>query len=138
MQLEDGLRNFIATPIVLIAAFVYLASGMVGTGVHQDPKPLIGIAIAAGALLLGLAGYGLATGKGKSACRTILNVALIIGAFCLLSGVLTTVLERIYHVRPDEAGAASPAETHFVMLLGCLSVLGLIALNSKQRPRRGM
>ena len=75
------LRWLIATALVLFGSFLYIGSALVGSGVHLEPNPGVGMLLAGLALVFAIGGYWLIRGEKRAGTlAAIINVVLIYGA----------------------------------------------------------
>jgi hypothetical protein len=121
----------IAIPLTLLGCWFYIASPLIGGGVHLDPMPGAGMLIAATALLPMIGGYWLIRSeKGERVLATLINIAFSLGALSLVYGVARWCFETIYKVQSSEWGHSRPGELLFRISYGILSVASFAVFNS--------
>jgi hypothetical protein len=124
------LRWLIATALVLFGSFLYLGSALVGSAIHLEPNPEVGMLLAGLALVFAIGGYWLIRGEKRAGTlATIINVVLIYGAISLVYALLLWGYETIYRVQPSEWGHSRPGDVIFRVSYGFLSLTGLALFN---------
>jgi len=124
------LRILFATPLTLFGCLLYLATPMIGSGVHLDPMPGMGILFAVAALVIMLGGYWLIRSeKGAGTLANIIDAVLVLGALSLVYGVARWGYETIYRVQSSEWSHSQPGEVLFRVSYGTLSVAGFGVFN---------
>ena len=126
------LRWLLAVIVTLAGCWIYLASPLIGSGVHLDPQPGAGILLAGAALVVAIAGYCLICSENNARIiAIIINIALCIGALSLAYGLVLWFFEAVYHVKTSEWGHSRPGEVLFRVGYGMLSVVGLAVFNRR-------
>ncbi len=124
------LRCLFATPLTLFGCLFYFATPLVGSGLHFDPMPGMGMLFAGGALVVMLGGYWLIRSeKGAGTLANIIDAVLVLGALSLVYGVARWGYETIYRVQSSEWGHSRPGEVLFRVSYGTLSVAGFAVFN---------
>ncbi len=123
-------RWLFALPLTLLGCWSYIASPLIGSGVHLEPMPGAGMLIARAALVAMIGGYWLIRSeKGAGILANIIDVVLVLGALSLVYGVARWGFETIYRVQSSEWGHSRPGELLFRLSYGTLSVVGLAVFN---------
>jgi hypothetical protein len=116
----------LAIPLTLVGCWLYVASGLVGEGVHLGPMPGWGMLFATGALLIMIGGYFLIRAeKPEYILAAIINIVLGLGGLSLLYGGLVWVYETIHHAQSSQP----PGELLFRVSYGALSVVSFVIFN---------
>ncbi len=124
------LRWLFATPLTLFGCWFYIATPLIGSGVHLNPMPGMGMLFAGAALLVTIGGYWLIRSEKKAGIlANIINVVLVIGAVSLVYGAARWGYETIYRVQGSEWGHSRPGELLFRVSYGTLSVVGFAVFN---------
>jgi hypothetical protein len=117
-----------------LGCWFYIAAPLIGSGVHLDPMPMMGILVSAIALLAAFSGYHLVRSqKGERVLAVIINIPLVIGAVSLAYGVAQWGFETVYRVQSSEWGHSRPGEVLFRVAYGGLSIVGLAVFNYRVR-----
>lgn len=120
----------IATPLAAVGSFTYIASPLIGSGVHLDPEPGAGMLIAGAGLAIAFGGYSIIHSERKaSILATVINFALIWGSLALVGGITRWGFEMVYKVQDSEESHSRPGELLFIVSYGILSVAALAAFN---------
>jgi hypothetical protein len=124
-RMNTLLRILFATPLTLFGCLFYLVTPLIGSGVHLDPMPGMGMLFAGVAIVVMLGGYWpIRSEKGADILANIIDVILVLGALSLVYGVALWGYETIYRVQSSELGHSRPGEVLFRVSYGTLSVAG--------------
>ena len=136
-RLNAMVRWVVAIPLTLFGGFVYLASPLLGAGVHLDPMPGEGALAAGASLVIAFCGYWLVRREKKADVVAIINnIVLTLGTLSLLGGLLRWVFQRMYQVQSSEVGHSRPGELLFLITYGIISVGALAVFNLVVRERQ--
>jgi len=124
------LRWLFAIPLTIFGCWFYVATPLIGSGVHLDPMPGMGMLFAGAGLVVMFGGYWLIRSE-KKVCilANIIDVVLVLGALSLVYGVARWGYETIYRVQSSEWGHSRPGEVLFRVSYGTLSVAGFAVFN---------
>jgi len=124
-RMNTLLRILLVTFLTLFGCLLYVATPMIGSGVHLDPMPGMGMLLAGAALVVMLGGYWLIRSeKGADILANIMDAILVLGALSLVYGIVLWGYETIYRVQSSEWGHSRPGEVLFRVSYGTLSVAG--------------
>jgi len=113
---------------MLLGCWFYIATPLIGSGVHLDPMPGWGMLFAGAALVMAVGGYWLIRSEKKARiAATIISVVIGLGALSMVYGLVLWGFETIYRVQSSEWGHSRPGEVLFRVSYGALSVAGLAA-----------
>lgn len=125
-------RWLLAIPVIFVGCWAYVASPLIGSGVHLDPQPGTGILIAAVGLVVAIAGFCLIRSENSArVVAIIINVVLCFGVISLAYGLILWGFEAVCHVSTSEWGHSRPGEVLFRVGYGTLSVAVLAVFNRR-------
>jgi hypothetical protein len=128
------LRRLVATPLTLLGCLFYVVAPMIGSGVHLDPMPGMGMLLAGAALIVMFGGYwAIRLENGANVLANIIDVILVLGALSLIYGVIRWGFETKYQVNSSEWGHSRPGEVLFRIAYGTLSIAGFLLFNYRVR-----
>lgn len=128
--MNSVLKWILATAFVSAGCVLYLASTVIGFGVHLAPNPGLGMLFAGLALVVAIGGYWpIRREKKASVLATILNVVLIWGTASLVYVLVLSGYETMYRVQISEWSHSQPGEIAFRTSYGVLSLTGLVVFN---------
>jgi hypothetical protein len=124
-RMNTLMRILLVTPLTLLGCLFYFAAPMIGSGVHLEPMPGMGMLLAGTALVFMLGGYWLVRSeKGADILANIIDAILVLGALSLVYGVVLWGYETIHRVQSSEWGHSRPGEVLFRVSYGTFSVAG--------------
>jgi hypothetical protein len=130
MSTLTAARWVLATPLIIFGCFLFMACPLIGSGVHLDPSPGLGMFFAGSGLAIAIGGYWLIRSELKTnILATVINIVLIIGSASLIYGLIGWGFEKLYQVQSSEEGHLRPGELLFRISYGMLSVAGLGMFN---------
>src|ERR1700688_3290227 len=93
----------IATPLIIFGCFLFVACPLIGSGVHLDPSPGLGMFFAVSGLGIAIGGYWLIRSERKANIPAmVINIVLIIGSVSLVFSLIAWGFEKLYQVQSSE------------------------------------
>ena len=130
MSTLTAARWLLAAPLIIFGCFLFIAGPLIGSGVHLDPSPGLGMFFAGSGLSIAFGGYRLIRSDGKTnILSTVINTILVIGSASLVYGLIGWGFDKLYQVQSSEEGHLRPGELLFRISYGMLSVAGLGIFN---------